>query len=194
MANIPVEKSETSFLPWILGLLALVALVWLGLELFDDEPDADEIAGMEDNVGVVDDVDLGDDDVSMAGDVDGMARATGLGTLTVGDDVSIEGLRVTNVMSDKTFMVDDTDDSVSPMLVVLDEEPTPGVPGVEGRYDVNEGQTLTLYGDVRRIESNTLQPLGISAAGMDGLNVGDLYLHADRLDITEAELETVEVD
>ena len=61
MANIPVEKSGGSFLPWIIGFLALIGLIWLGLELFDSEPDADEIAGTENNVGIIDDVDLTDE-------------------------------------------------------------------------------------------------------------------------------------
>ena len=59
MANIPVEKkSGGGFLPWLLGILALIALIWLGAELFDEEPDADEIAGIENNEGPIDDVEI----------------------------------------------------------------------------------------------------------------------------------------
>lgn len=59
MANIPVEKkSGAGWLPWLLGILALIALIWLGAELFDEEPDLDEIAGTENNVGPIDDVEL----------------------------------------------------------------------------------------------------------------------------------------
>lgn len=63
MANIPVEKTGGAGIwPWLLALLALVLVGWLALELFDDEPDADEIVGTENNVGLIDDVELGDDD------------------------------------------------------------------------------------------------------------------------------------
>lgn len=60
MTNIPVERKEGGggWLPWLLGILALIALVWLGAELFDEEPDTDEIAGVENNEGPIDDVEL----------------------------------------------------------------------------------------------------------------------------------------
>ena len=62
MANIPVErKSGAGWLPWLIGLLVVGGLIWLVAELFDNEPDADELAGTDDNVGVIDDVELGDD-------------------------------------------------------------------------------------------------------------------------------------
>lgn len=72
MANIPVERTHTStpWWLWLLGLLLLGGLVWLVAELFDNEPDADEIAGQDDNIGVIDDFEIepGADEVD--GDVD----------------------------------------------------------------------------------------------------------------------------
>lgn len=60
MANIPVEKtgSGTPWWAWLLGLVLLAGLVWLVAELFDNEPDADEIAGQDDNVGLIDDFEI----------------------------------------------------------------------------------------------------------------------------------------
>lgn len=59
MANIPVERTGGAGIwPWLIGLLALLLVGWFVLELFDDEPDADEIAGVENNVGPIDDVEL----------------------------------------------------------------------------------------------------------------------------------------
>lgn len=60
MANIPVERTGggTPWWLWLLGLLLLVGLVWLVAELFDNEPDADELAGRDDNVGMIDDVEI----------------------------------------------------------------------------------------------------------------------------------------
>ena len=60
MANIPVEptRAATPWWLWLLGLLLLGGLIWLVAELFDNEPDADEIAGTDDNVGVIDDFEI----------------------------------------------------------------------------------------------------------------------------------------
>lgn len=70
MANIPVERTSTGtpWWLWLLGLLLLGGLVWLVAELFDNEPDADEIAGTDDNIGVIDDVEIepGADEVDAA--------------------------------------------------------------------------------------------------------------------------------
>ena len=72
MANIPVERTSTGtpWWLWLLGLVLLGGLVWLVAELFDNEPDADELAGRDDNIGVIDDVEIepGADEVD--GDVD----------------------------------------------------------------------------------------------------------------------------
>ena len=60
MADIPVEETRTGppWWVWLLGLLLLAGLVWLIAELFDNEPDADEIAGRDDNVGMIDDFEI----------------------------------------------------------------------------------------------------------------------------------------
>ena len=60
MANIPVERTSTGtpWWVWLLGLLLLAGLVWLIAEMFDNEPDADELAGTDDNVGVLDDFEI----------------------------------------------------------------------------------------------------------------------------------------
>ncbi len=70
MANIPVEETRTGtpWWLWLLGLILLGGVIWLVAELFDNEPDADEIAGTEDNVGVIDDFEIepGADEVDYA--------------------------------------------------------------------------------------------------------------------------------
>ena len=77
MANIPVEHTRTGtpWWLWLLGLLLLGGLIWLIAELFDNEPDADEIAGQDDNIGVIDDFEIepGADEVD--GDIAGPATA-----------------------------------------------------------------------------------------------------------------------
>lgn len=39
MANIRIEKKNTSILPWLLGLLALIVVAFLAVELFDSDDD-----------------------------------------------------------------------------------------------------------------------------------------------------------
>ena len=60
MANIPAERTGvgTPWWVWLLGLLVLAGGIWLVAELFDNDPDADEIAGTDDNVGVIDDFEI----------------------------------------------------------------------------------------------------------------------------------------
>lgn len=187
MANIPVEKkSGGGWLPWLLGILALLALVWLAAELFDDEPDADEIAGAEDNVGVIDDVEIGDDD-----DMD----AAGLG-YTVGTAVSLDEVRVDRVIGDRTFTISSTDGALDvPSLVVLDEQPTtPSEPGVEGRVDINPGQLVSINGTVQEMDGDPATVLGITQVEADAVNAGQMFVRATEVDILEAELDNVEVD
>lgn len=202
MANIPVEKNSSgaAWLPWLLGLIALVGLIWLGLELFDNEPDADEIAGTEDNVGLIDDVELGDDDPASAGvgpeaNVTGEVTAATLLAATdpsefVGETYTLTGLRVMEVLGDVTFTVS-PDGSDRMMLVYLEQELTPDVVGVEGRYDVNAGQMVEVRGTVQQLTAEDLSAWGISPTGV---SAGDLYVRASALDISNADLDQVEVD
>lgn len=47
MANIRIEKKNTSILPWLLGLLALIVVAFLAVELFDNDADEDGLAVVE---------------------------------------------------------------------------------------------------------------------------------------------------
>lgn len=59
MANIPVEqRTGPPWWLWLLGLLLLAGGIWLVAELFDNEPDADELAGEDDNIGLIDDFEI----------------------------------------------------------------------------------------------------------------------------------------
>jgi len=190
MANIPVEKkSGGGWLPWLLGILALGALLWLGAELFDNEPDADEVAGIENNEGLIDDVELGDDD-----DLNG-AAAGGIGYV-VGTAVSLDEVRVDRVIGDRTFTVSATEGTLSyPSLIVLDEEPTtPSEPGVEGMVDINPGQLVSINGTVAELDADPATALGITQAEADAVGAERMYIRATEVDILEAELDNVEVD
>lgn len=174
MANIPAEKTSSgaAWLPWLLGLLALVALVWLGLELFDDEPDADEVAGLENNVGLIDDVELGDDDDDLLLAPDTLALGTvgiGVGTITnvgalsetiaavrdgvvdaSGLAVDLDGIEVQELTGDSTFAIGTGDDRTLVVLSSLGESEVGPGDGSDGVFDVNEGATISVDGTLMR--------------------------------------------
>lgn len=43
MADLKVERKGPSIWPWVLGLLALVLVIWLATELFGDRDDDDVV-------------------------------------------------------------------------------------------------------------------------------------------------------
>lgn len=200
MANIPVERTSSGvgWLPWLLGLLVLGALVFVGFLILDD-PDNEDMVGAEDTVGAIDGEDLGDEPLAagMGPEADvtaDLAAATLLAATDpsefIGETYTLGDLRVMEVTGDATFTVS-PDGSDQMMLVYLEEEMTPGVTGVEGRYDVNAGQTVQLVGTVQRLTEQDLSEWGISPSGV---SAGDLYVRASRLDLMNAELDQVEVD
>ena len=134
MANIPVEKTSTgaAWLPWLLGILALLALGWLVFALIDDPDvdDADEVAVVDDDRVIADDDDMMvDDDVMVAG---------------AGAFANLSNLYVTRVTGDRTFYVSPMEGSSDEMLVILDQNMSPDAPGIEGQVDINPGQTVDL--------------------------------------------------
>ena len=108
MANIPVErKGGTPWWTWLLALLAVIGLIWLIAELFDDEPDADELPGTEDNVGMIDDTELGDDgigNVAATGAITSFA-ALAEGTAHVGREVDLDDMNVVALAGDSSFVI-----------------------------------------------------------------------------------------
>ena len=117
MANIPVERTDTGVPPW-LWLVGLLLLGLLAWFLFET---------------------LGDDDeVVVADDTEVVATP-------VADAFDMSDVYVTRVVGDNTFFVASTPDGTDERLVYLEEEPTPG-DATEGRYDVTEGQRLSITG------------------------------------------------
>ncbi len=123
-----------------------------------------------------------------------MPAATTAGTVTTanalfaGDVASLEGRRVelsdpvsvTSVTGDRTFWVSGNGQQ---MLVVLDQQPTPGA--TEGRYDINAGQTVRIWGDVRRFpgfdEARSRWNVGENMRAQ--LENQRVYIHANRLEV-----------
>lgn len=162
MANIPVERtsSGTPWWLWLIGLLLLGGLIWLIAELFDNEPDADEIVGTEDNVGLIDDVELGDDDEDMimseeqlyadepidGGQVEGVTVTR----LEPGTPVSLQDVPVLSVIGDSAFWIGR--DDARRYLVVLASlgESETGAGGSDGVFNVDEGETVSITGAIAR--------------------------------------------
>ncbi|OZC01979.1 hypothetical protein [Rubricoccus marinus] len=190
MANIPVEKTESgaAWLPWLLGLLALAAVAFFIFQAIDD-PDTVETAEVEAVTPLepAEPIDAPDATGPLTA---AMFLAADDVSQYVGENVTFTGLRVMEVTGDKTFTVS-PDGSDQTMLVYLEEEMTPGVQGVEGRYDVNPGQMVELVGTVQMLTADEASAWDVGSSGATG---GSPYVRATALDIDGAELDQVEVD
>lgn len=170
MAEIPVrEKSSSSWIWWLLAAILIALLLWWLLADADDDDvdvyDADtEIAAN----GTVDDMD------AMNG---ATAGATGLAALAVGDDVDLDGVRVASVTGDMSFMV--TDDSGEQVMVVFDQERTPG-DATEGEFDINDNMLLDIEGRV--LSGDDDLPEGVDADIPPGT---DRVIYADSISVAE---------
>lgn len=160
MANIPVEhKSGPGIWPWLLGLLALLLVGWFVLELFDEEPDADELAGLENNVGIIDDVELDAPDlepITLQDELYEDYGATVYADATTGQDarvgrsVDLDGARVLSVVGDSAFFVGADDNRR--VLVVLENlgESATGAGGSDGVFNIDAGEMVSIDGTVNR--------------------------------------------
>ncbi len=193
MANIPIErKGGTPWWTWLLALLAAIALIWFLSDLFMDDPD--EVDDLGENVEVMEEPAVNDVDAN-TGLLTSAALLLDNPTTYVGREVEFENMRVTSVVGDSTFYASPVEGDVDRrFFVVLDEERTPGTSGIEGRYDVNAGQLLTIYGTVRRLGQSDPAMWGITGDESQRMMDDAIYIRAQRLDISEAELDQVEVD
>lgn len=104
----------------------------------------------------------------------------------VGRELALEGVTVQRVTGDVTFWVG-PEDEAQQVLVVLNEIPTPSDSDTEGRYDVNPGQTINLFGEVREFPGLEAlqQEFNITAENLDEIAAQPIYLFAERLEIVE---------
>lgn len=188
MANIPVEKNRPGWLPWLLALAAIVLIGWIVVGIVDDD----------DDVAVVDTADpvvtVGEPEIV---GIEPLTTLTSAMLITadnpdqyVGREVTLTNLRVEAVPGDKAFIVSPPGGE-GRMLVILDQQMTPGVAGIEGRYDVNPGQMVQVAGIVREVTDSDLSEWMLGDADIEA---GDIYVYANALDLSGAELDQVEVD
>ena len=213
MANIPVEKeSGSSAWLWILGLIVLALIVW-GLWAWVADDDAEVAADGE--TEVVEPGGNAGQPIGGAADTTGGAGGviTDLSTLTsatgrsvIGRRVQLSNLRVTQMLGDSLFNVTsagtdagadagaDTGTDAGAgggsaqggVLVILDETTQVEQGGVEGRYNVSEGQRLTvLEGNVEQLDAGVLEEKGLTGPDADQvMQENEFYLRATRLNIT----------
>lgn len=99
----------------------------------------------------------------------------------LGRQAEFSNVTVLDVVGDKTFWIGPSTEKR--VFVVLNEVPTPGQPGVEGRYDIRKGQTLSIVGALTEIpDAETAKTLwgepGANAAAQE-----QVYLRANQVEI-----------
>lgn len=102
----------------------------------------------------------------------------------VGRQVQITGVKVQSVPSDKGFWIGPSDHQR--LFVRLDEVRTPGTP-VEGRVDIDSGQTVSVTGTLRRLPAqDTIRSnWGLDTNEAAALMNERVYLHAERAQVLE---------
>lgn len=202
MAYIPVEKKKRRFPWWLLLLLlllpaALALILWGLYDEYQEEPEpvAYETTVMEDEqleepIGepVEEPTAIGEPPPTQGTitNVETLTQAADLAALA-GRQVQLSDMRVTNVVGDAAFIVEPTgEEAARKFLVLLEEEPTPGTQ-VEGRYDVTQGQVVTIHGEIHELEAErpALGLRGVTPEEIEPVADDNVLLFARRLDITE---------
>lgn len=192
MARIPVERDRggSPWWLWLIGLLVLVGIIWIIAELFErDTVPTNEVAeGATEQVQPV--APMATPNTGMeAGtitDLDTVLAASDKAALA-GRPVQLDSLKVTSVVGDSTFYVTPVNapDTDRRMFVVLEEQiPAPPDP-VEGRYNVTPGQILSLSGTLDQVRSDDPQRWGITGQEAQQLQNDQVYLRAQRLDVSQ---------
>lgn len=201
MAEIPVERK--SGMPWwvwaLLALLALLALIWI----FSDDDEAERAAVDGTGPVVADQVAVNPNEAAIEPATEGAVNQAGIGqqadgqagsgpitdlsTITgtndirtlAGREVQLSNVTVQDVVGDRTFWVGSSADQRA--FIVLNEQPTPNRPGVEGRYNVTKGQIINVNGVVRNTND-----LAFGGQPIQGLPSGQqAVVHAQSLDILQ---------
>jgi hypothetical protein len=103
----------------------------------------------------------------------------------VGNRVQLTDLKVHSVVGDRTFWIGPSDKQR--LFVVLDkslDQPAQQ----EWRLDINEGQTVAISGEVRKVPpAAEIQTrwAGLNASERTPLENQQVYLHAERVDIAK---------
>jgi len=181
VANIPVErKGGTPWWTWLLALLAIVGLIWIIAELFEGEPDADDLAVVDDTDGDM------DGDMAATGAISSFAALTE-GTVNIGREVDLENMEVTALTGDSSFAIAPTPGQENQAaLIVLEDmgewKVGPG-DGSDGEYDVNESNSMDIEGTVRAFDETTPDYSDMSDADRNRALRQGVYISANSVDL-----------
>lgn len=186
MANIPVEKKTgNGWLGWLIGLIILIGAIFLLLELFDDEPDT--VSDLDDTAAVetvpADDLDAGTP--MDTGAITSLAAILDADTPSgmTGRNVRISGLNADIVSGDSTYWVslpgEGMDRKVFVVLSGLGESET-GAGGSDGRFNVDEGENMTVVGTLHEVTPDLPDTWGVTDAERAMLE-GQVYIRATSL-------------
>ena len=183
MANIPVErKGGTPWWTWLLALFAIVGLIWLIAELFDAEPDEDDLAVVEpvESVEQPEPIDIDTEVTSFA--------ALANGTALVGREVDLDDVEVVGLTGDSSFVVAPGTGTDEGALIVLEDmgewKIGPGT-GEDGEYDVNEGNSLDIAGTIRAFDASIPDYAELSEIDRERAMRQGVYISAGSVDLMQ---------
>jgi hypothetical protein len=106
----------------------------------------------------------------------------------VGREVRIDNANVLNVTGDRDFWVGEREGRQ--VLVILNQVMTPQQPRIEGRYDVNAGQTISIVeGEVKRFPGweEAQSRWNLKPDLRSNFENQRVYIEADKLDIKDSD-------
>ena len=105
--------------------------------------------------------------------------------------LDLSDVYVSRVVGDNTFFVTPDDGSGPETLVYLEEETDP-TNNVEGRYDVTEGQHLSIVGAMEPVGSTDLSAWGLTPDQVS--LVGDEYVRATSLTVLDGDMDDLSAE
>ena len=185
MAEMKIQrKSGAPWWLWLLLLVLLLAVVWWMVSALtgDDDDRADTGAALEPPAAAAPptaDAAATGEQITDLATITGAADARGL----AGRQVRLSGARVDRMMGDATFWIGSGQDRV---LVILDQVIPSEPPTVEGRVNVNAGQTVDIQG---RIRTSDDAPAGgvLNADEQRQLDEQQVYIWADAVQVATPE-------
>ena len=181
MAKIPVEKKGgTSWLWWVLGLALLVAAIWLLVEVafVEDDEDFTEAVTPE----------AVEPQAGTAGAITSLAAILDAGdpSQLVGRDVQLSGVTASAVAGDSTYWVYNPDEGVEQRVFVVlyalgESETGPGT-GADGRFNVDEGDNMTVEGVVQPVEPSDPANWGVTGEEAGEVTENQVYIRAHSLE------------